>query len=461
MFDDPMEAHRWAVEARERLRLHERYPDTVLPPWADAKAARAKRRRPDGKLFESNIASAIGGTFRFEGVEHAMIPAEEGQDRDGHPEVTIEGRRFLLYPIQRTPARAKAISAAETRQQKAKEAKQAELAPKGDLPPAKQWKEDLMRWGEKEGREVARNKVEDPTLEIACKFKAYRTYRRKKSEGTLKFDRSKILVIWNRFGKDTPLSRITEMDIEDWRDDRLKEVSPNAVRKELTMLGTIYSWATKYLGYRSPDPTIMVNKPSMEAADLPRFTVAQVNAFIDSVRATKYPKAEYHANVMTLFTMLYGRRAELVGLRIEHVDMDRKVVRIPKEIAKSRKGDRLYRIDPDMKQVLNYFIGDRTEGHVIDMEADSVTGFFGKWQKRLTDEKIDATGFNARAVRKTFSVAMEKLADDPNAALEQIDHSKKVHDEHYDNDQLERIGPLSQTNQRLRRIRPSKDDNRT
>ncbi len=137
----------------------------------------------------------------------------------------------------------------------------------------------------------------------------------------------------NRWGQsdlgDKILSELSPADFAAWRDARLQKVAPSTVRREMTLMGSVFSVARREWGLIGDSPLTDVRKPQ-EAAARDRLPTSgelerlELSAGDDLNNATA---RAFHAFLFAGETAM--RAGEVVGMKWEHIDLERRVVDLP------------------------------------------------------------------------------------------------------------------------------------
>ncbi|VCU60082.1 Integrase [Tritonibacter mobilis] len=125
------------------------------------------------------------------------------------------------------------------------------------------------------------------------------------------------------------LSELSPADFAAWRDARLQKVAPSTVRREMTLMGSVFSVARREWGLIGDSPLSDVRKPQEAAArdrlptnaELERL---ELSAGDDLNNATA---RAFHAFLFAGETAM--RAGEIVGMKWEHIDLERRVVDLP------------------------------------------------------------------------------------------------------------------------------------
>ncbi|GLP87069.1 tyrosine-type recombinase/integrase [Tritonibacter mobilis] len=137
----------------------------------------------------------------------------------------------------------------------------------------------------------------------------------------------------NRWGQsdlgEKSLSELSPADFAAWRDGRLLKVAPSTVRREMTLMGSVFSVARREWGLIGDSPLTDVRKPQ-EAAARDRLPTSaelerlELSAGNDLKNATT---RAFHAFLFAGETAM--RAGEIVGMKWEHIDLERRVVDLP------------------------------------------------------------------------------------------------------------------------------------
>lgn len=125
------------------------------------------------------------------------------------------------------------------------------------------------------------------------------------------------------------LSEISPADFAAWRDARLQKVAPSTVRREMTLMGSVFSVARREWGLIGDSPLTDVRKPQ-EAASRDRLPTSaelerlELSAGNDLSNATA---RAFHAFLFAGETAM--RAGEIIGMKWEHIDLERRVVELP------------------------------------------------------------------------------------------------------------------------------------
>ncbi|ENS9217955.1 tyrosine-type recombinase/integrase [Neisseria gonorrhoeae] len=136
----------------------------------------------------------------------------------------------------------------------------------------------------------------------------------------------------------TPLAKVRLADLRpqdfaDWRDQRLQEVSPTSVGRELTTLSAVCEHAMKEWGLLRENPVRKISKPKKSRARTIRPTEQEIADICAALlyRPNEKPKmAVQRVAVAVLFAIETAMRAgEICGLKWADVNMRRRIAHLP------------------------------------------------------------------------------------------------------------------------------------
>jgi integrase len=123
------------------------------------------------------------------------------------------------------------------------------------------------------------------------------------------------------------LAKLTTSDVALYRDQRLASVSPGTVIRELNTLGHAIELATREWGLWLPrNPVKIVRRPSAPSGRKRRLKEGEEQRLL---QATERGRNRYLKPLIVLAIETGMRRGELLALRWEHVDLDRRVAHLP------------------------------------------------------------------------------------------------------------------------------------
>ena len=134
---------------------------------------------------------------------------------------------------------------------------------------------------------------------------------------------------------DKPLTHVSSSDIAEFRDERLKTISPSSVNRELSIISdTIRKATTEWNCYIAENPV----KPALRLKENPkRIRRLKANEYEQLMQSCKSNRA-FWCPVIDFAIHSAMRRGELLNMTWSMVDMDKKYISLPPEITKTEKG---------------------------------------------------------------------------------------------------------------------------
>jgi integrase len=191
------------------------------------------------------------------------------------------------------------------------------------------------------------------------------------------------------------LSALTSSKIASFRDDRLKQVSPQTVRKDLSLLQRVFNVAIKEWGIAFPhgNPVMQITMPKNPEGRDRRLEGDEESKMLDQLADNLVMLSIFKFAIETAM-----RRGELVNMRWEHIDLEKRVLKIP--ITKS-DFSRKIPLTPLALQVLTNFPR-RADGKVWGVEADSITQAFDRACKRADIQNLHFHDLRHEATSRFF-----------------------------------------------------------
>ena len=118
---------------------------------------------------------------------------------------------------------------------------------------------------------------------------------------------------------------LTPQKIARHRDERLKEIAPATVIRELSYFSSIISFARKEWGININNPVALVARPKNLQGRSRILDAAETNALFEALRPTGR-RSIWMLPLVRLALETAMRRSELLGLHWEHVDLGRRTI---------------------------------------------------------------------------------------------------------------------------------------
>lgn len=186
---------------------------------------------------------------------------------------------------------------------------------------------DAERWGRKVQVELecgtwAPSKTTAPTLKAAVQ--AYRKTVGAKLRGAAHYARH-----WDSYEAlpwaSKPIDQVTPDDLATWRDEQLERLAPGTVRKSLTLLSCIFTYAVKQRQWLDRNPLGQIVWPKPGAG---RTRVVTDDEMRYLLAAAERSKATWMKPAIVLLARSAMRRGELFSLRRCDVDLEARVAHL-------------------------------------------------------------------------------------------------------------------------------------
>ncbi len=192
------------------------------------------------------------------------------------------------------------------------------------------------------------------------------------------------------FFKDKPLSSITSFDIERFKKTRNKESASNGtINRELAVLSHIFSKAIEWqwINHRPAK----INRLKEDGGRIVYLTVAQVSNLLEKA---KEHQSSFIYNFILIALETSMRRSEILSIQLKNIDIQRRIIFIPKAKAGSRE-------QPITKNLAEYL-----ENYLNMTEPDQIWLFPScrsecghiKWVEGAFREVVKAAGLDPRQI---------------------------------------------------------------
>jgi integrase len=118
---------------------------------------------------------------------------------------------------------------------------------------------------------------------------------------------------------------LTPQKIAQHRDERLKEIAPATVIRELSYFSSIINHARREWGIHINNPVTLVAKPKSTQGRTRIMDTTETNALFEALRPVGR-KSIWMLPLVRLALETAMRRSELLGLRWEHVDIEKRTI---------------------------------------------------------------------------------------------------------------------------------------
>ncbi|MBT8568837.1 site-specific integrase [Polynucleobacter paneuropaeus] len=118
---------------------------------------------------------------------------------------------------------------------------------------------------------------------------------------------------------------LTPQKIAQHRDERLREIAPATVIRELSYFSSIITYARKEWGININNPVALVARPKNPQGRSRILDATETNALFEALRPTGR-RSIWMLPLVRLALETAMRRSELLGLRWEHIDLRRRTI---------------------------------------------------------------------------------------------------------------------------------------
>lgn len=195
------------------------------------------------------------------------------------------------------------------------------------------------------------------------------------------------------------LASLRSNDIATYRDKRIKVVSPQTVKHEISLLNRALKFAQIDCGIHFPHglPTTHIRMPKLPPGRDRRLRAGEERRLVEGAKASKSNKIE---NIILFALETAARRGEIVAMRWEHVDLNRQIWHIPE----TKNGTP--RIVPLSSRAVTLLksIPRQIDGSVWGVREDSVTQAFGRVCQKAGIEDLRFHDLRHEATSRFFEL---------------------------------------------------------
>lgn len=189
----------------------------------------------------------------------------------------------------------------------------------------------------------------------------------------LKYKKQQFELRLKQFFGDKALNKINSSDIEHYKKSRVDAgAKPSTINRDLATISHIFNKASDWKWIEARPATIKRLKE--ERSRIIYLTVEQINKLLDKAKQDSNPHI-YPFVLVGLETSMH--RAEILSIKLEHIDLNRRVIYIPQAKAGAREqpitarlvqylADLLKNTDP--KQIWLFPATNSKTGHVVAIE---------------------------------------------------------------------------------------------
>jgi integrase len=147
------------------------------------------------------------------------------------------------------------------------------------------------------------------------------------------------------FGRNRP-DDVTRADIAAWHDRIGKAGSPGAANRTLAIFRSMFSWAIRRERLAEPNPCKHIDR--FPGRKMERFLSADELARLGTVLAETEEAEPFAVAAIRLLLLTGARRGEILGLRWQHVDLERGMLNLPI----SKTGAKTIFLSPPARELL-------------------------------------------------------------------------------------------------------------
>lgn len=208
--------------------------------------------------------------------------------------------------------------------------------------------------------------------------------------------------------KDCPLTELSVDTFSRWRDERLRQVEPGSVLREIAALRAVLTTAARDWGWQFTNPLAIMRKPSEPP---PRDRLITDDEIAAMLQALKYKpdciarsKGQQVAVAFIVALETCMRSGEIVGLTWERVDLRNRVAKLDKTKNGSKREVPLS--GKAVSALLQLPSADRKQGSVFDLNDASRDVLF-----RKARQAAGLSGFTFHDSRANAITKLAKIFD--------------------------------------------------
>jgi len=267
--------------------------------------------------------------------------------------------------------------------------------------------QDARDWAAQREAEATRGELQDyraaGRLSFSDALREYEEVHLSTSKHPKKL-RSQLKVLGQSSLAGLSVKNVNPRSIAQFRDERLKQVSPASAVKDINKISAVFTWLIneRFLQLPLGNPVKQVNKPRVDAkASRNRRLTADEEA---GLRGYFFKHNQQMLHLFNLALSTGMRRGELVSIKIEDVDWNRGTLQIPE----TKNGHaRDIPLSDDAYQAIYGWYQEtlkhrQTEVRLFNYKADSVTQAFNRACKKLEIEDLRWHDLRHEAISRLF-----------------------------------------------------------
>ena len=198
-----------------------------------------------------------------------------------------------------------------------------------------------------------------------------------------------------------PILKIGSEQVARFRDDRLKQVSPSTVRKEVTLLGTIFELAIMEWGLKGFDnPVRTVKKPPNGLARERRLNSDEQSRFDEALNDCRNKIA---VAVIKFAKATAMRRSEILGLKWADIDLSKGTA----SLKMTKNGlPREVPLSPEALAILQAQLPAKLDARVFGVSANAIHLTFDRVCKRASIEDFRFHDLRHEGISRFFEIGL-------------------------------------------------------
>lgn len=138
-------------------------------------------------------------------------------------------------------------------------------------------------------------------------------------------DRIAAKAILEKFGQEISLTDVSSQRLANYRDSRIKQVTPSTIQKEFALLSHLFNVARREWGLPISNPVSDISKPKIKNERTRFLTFEEAQKLLDTAMTSRNKKL-YHYLLLLMHTGM--RPSEAAGLTWGNIDLDARIVKL-------------------------------------------------------------------------------------------------------------------------------------
>ena len=204
------------------------------------------------------------------------------------------------------------------------------------------------------------------------------------------------------------LSELSIRHFAIWRDERLVNVKPNTVMRELRILRVLLDWAKDEQGcLLKSNPARELKVRGTNDARIPHLTKKQEQDLLKQLAQAKNPN---HLRLTQLALATGMRRSELLSMKWNDLDLERKLVCLTRKDCAAQglqRSERLVPLSPKAVKLLGQY--PKEQQHIIGLSIGSARHGFDRARKAVGLNQLRFHDLRHIAISKMWAKGMSAL----------------------------------------------------